>query len=119
MFDNITNLIPTIFYQVLYMSVVGSIFGIIFYIIRNIFDKKISGKLKCFIWMIILLTFIIPIRFEITLEQNNESKVLRQVREFKDTSESVLMSRIESIKEISKDEENISQNEDSVFINRQ
>lgn len=119
MFDNITNLIPTIFYQVLYMSVVGSIFGIIFYIIRNIFDKKISGKLKCFIWMIILLTFIIPIRFEITLEQNNESKVLSQVREFKDTSESVLMSRIESIKEISKDEENISQNEDSAFINMQ
>lgn len=119
MFENITNLIPTIFYQVLYMSVVGSIFGIIFYIIRNIFDKKISGKLKCFIWMIILLTFIIPIRFEITLEQNNESKVLSQVREFKDTSESVLMSRIESIKEISKDEENISQNEDSVFINMQ
>jgi len=119
MLDNITNLISTIFYQALYMSVVGSIFGIIFYIIRNIFDKKISGKLKCFIWMTILLTFIIPIRFEITLEQNNESKVLSQVREFKDTSESVLMSRIESIKEISNNEENISQNEDSVFINMQ
>lgn len=119
MLDNITNLIPTIFYQVLYMSVVGSIFGIIFYIIRNAFDKEISGKLKCFIWMIILLTFIIPIRFEITLEQNNESKVLNQVREFKDTSESVLMSRIESIKEISKNEENISQNEASAFVSMQ
>ena len=119
MFDNITNLIPTIFYQVLYMTVIGSIFGIIFYIIRKIFDKKISGKLKCFIWIMILLTFIIPIRFEITLEQNNENKVLSQVREIKDTSESVLMSRIESIKEISKDEENISQNEDSVFTNMQ
>lgn len=116
MFDNITNLIPTIFYQVLYMSVVGSIFGLIFFAIRNIFDKKISGKLKCFIWMIILLTFIIPIRFEITLEQNNESKVFSQVREIKDTSESVLMSRIESIKEISKDEEKNSQNTDTAFI---
>ena len=79
MIESILNLISTIFYQVLYMSVVGSIFGIIFYIIRNIFDKKISGKLKCFIWIIILLTFVIPIRFEITLEQNNECKVLNQV----------------------------------------
>ena len=119
MIESILNLISTIFYQVLYMSVVGSIFGIIFYIIRNIFDKKISGKLKCFIWIIILLTFVIPIRFEITLEQNNESKVFSQIREFKDTSESVLMSRIESIKEFSKNEENISQNEAASFISMQ
>lgn len=117
MFDNIANLIPTIFYQVLYMTVIGSIFGLIFFAIRNIFDKKISGKIKCFIWMIILLTFIIPIRFEITLETNNENKVISQVREIKDTSESVLMSRIESIKDISKDDNVVSQNKDTAFVN--
>ena len=116
MFGNITNLIPIIFYQVLYMTVIGSIFGLIFLIIRNIFDKKISGKLKCFIWMIILLTFIIPIRFEISLEPNNENKVISQVREIKNTSESILMSRIESIKGISRAESNISQNTDIAFI---
>ena len=117
MLDNITNFIPTIFYQVLYMTVIGSIFGIIFYIIRNVFDKKISGKLKCFIWMIILLTFIIPIRFEISLKSNSENKIISQVQEFKDTSESVLMSRIESIKEISKDDNVSFQNKDTAFTN--
>ncbi len=59
------DFISPIFYQVLYMTVVGSIVGLIIYFIRNIFDSKISGKWKCIMWIIALVTLLVPIRFEI------------------------------------------------------
>ena len=117
MFENIINFVPTIFYQVLYMSVIGSIIGLIFYFIRSILDRKISGKLKCFIWMIVLLAFLIPARFEITLKSDNENKFINQVREIKDTSEEVVMSKIESIKEISNIESSAIKNNNGSVMN--
>ena len=101
MIEFILNLISTVFYQVLYMSIIGSIFGLTYYFIRSVFDKEISAKLKCFIWIFILLTLIIPIRFEIKTEKDNISPVISQIKE---TSDNVLMSKIESIKEIEKTE---------------
>ena len=40
MIESILNLISTIFYQVLYMSIIGSIFGLTYYFIRSVFDKS-------------------------------------------------------------------------------
>jgi len=59
------NFISPVFYQVLYMTVIGSIVGILVYFIRNIFDKKMSGKSKCVLWSIVLITLLIPVRFEV------------------------------------------------------
>lgn len=59
------NIISPVFYQVLYMTIIGSIVGILVYFIRSIFDKKMSGKSKCILWGIVLVTLLIPIRFEV------------------------------------------------------
>lgn len=63
------SFISPIFYQVLYMTVIGSVVGILIYFVRNIFDKKISGKWECIMWCIALVTFLIPIRIEIKTDK--------------------------------------------------
>lgn len=117
MIESILNLISTVFYQVLYMSIIGSIFGLTYYFIRSVFDKEISAKLKCFIWIFILLTLIIPIRFEIKTEKDNISPVVSQIKDIKETSDNVLMSKIESIKELPKENELKLQNSNMAFTN--
>lgn len=82
------DFISPIFYQVLYMTVIGSIVGLIIYFIRNLFDKKISGKWKCIIWCIALITLLIPIRVEI---QTNKTPVIQNE----------IIDRVEEIKHIS------------------
>lgn len=64
----IINLAP-IFYQVLYMSVIGSIVGLIIYFIRNIFDHKLSANWKCIMWLIVLFSLLIPARFEFKMDR--------------------------------------------------
>lgn len=82
------DFISPIFYQVLYMTVIGSIVGLIIYFIRNLFDKKISGKWKCIMWCIALITLLIPIRVEI---QTNKTPVIQNE----------IIDRVEEIKHIS------------------
>lgn len=82
------DFISPIFYQVLYMTVIGSIVGLIIYFIRNLFDKKISGKWKCIMWCIALITLLIPIRIEI---QTNKTPVIQNE----------IIDRVEEIKHIS------------------
>lgn len=65
------DFLSPIFYQVLYMTVLGSIVGLIVYFIRNIFDKKISGKWKCIMWCIVLAVLLIPMRFEIKTDETS------------------------------------------------
>ena len=82
--DVLITFIPYLFYQVLYMTTIGSIAGIIVYFIRNIFDNKVSGKLKCIIWFIVLITFLVPIRFEIKTEYPViQSKIIDTVEDIK------------------------------------
>lgn len=64
------SFISPIFYQVLYMTVVGSIVGLLIYFVRNIFDKKISGKWKCIMWCIAIVTLLIPIRIEVKTDKS-------------------------------------------------
>lgn len=82
------DFISPIFYQVLYMTVIGSIVGLIIYFIRNLFDKKISGKWKCIMWCIALITLLIPIRVEV---QTNKIPVIKNQ----------IVDRVEEIKHIS------------------
>lgn len=79
------DFISPIFYQVLYMTVVGSIVGLIIYFIRNIFDSKISGKWKCMMWIIALITLLVPIRFEIktTKAPVIQSEIINKVEDIK------------------------------------
>ena len=59
------------FYKILYMSMIGSIVGILIYIITKIFDDKLSAKWKCIIWILPLLLLMVPInRIEINTSSN-------------------------------------------------
>lgn len=79
-------LLSPVFYLILYMSILGGIVGIIAYFVRNIFDKKMSAKIKCIIWCIVLAVFLIPIRIEIPSNLTY--------------SETGIVNRIENIKNI-------------------
>ena len=65
------EIITPIFYKVLYMSVLGTILGILAMVITKIFNTKITAKWKCFILIIPLLLLVIPInRIEINTKSN-------------------------------------------------
>lgn len=65
------DILVPIFYKILYMSMIGSIVGILIYIITKIFDNKISAKWKCIIWILPLLLLMVPInRIEINTSKN-------------------------------------------------
>lgn len=68
-----TEILSPLFYQFLYMSIIGSIVGLIVYFIRNLFDKKMSGQAKCILWCIVLVVFLLPIRFEIQTNYTYEN----------------------------------------------
>lgn len=81
---NKMNFISPIFYQVLYLTIIGSIVGIIVYFIRNIFDRKISGKWKCIIWYIVLIALLVPIRIEVELQNPvMQNKIINKVEDIK------------------------------------
>lgn len=85
---NIINIISPIFYKVLYMTVVGSIVGLIVYFIRNIFDNKISGKWKCIMWIVVLVSLLVPIRYEIkTNHKINTNNIINRIENIKDIPE--------------------------------
>lgn len=80
------DIISPIFYQILYMTVVGSIVGLLIYFVRNIFDNKISGKWKCIMWSIVLVALLIPIRFEIKTEKKMpqiQNEIIERVEDIK------------------------------------
>lgn len=63
---NMSNVLFPIFYKVLYMSLIGSILGILILVITKLFDNKLSAKWKCAMWIIPVIFFMIPIsRIEI------------------------------------------------------
>lgn len=68
---NIAKVISPIFYKLLYMSIVGSIIGIVILMLEKIFDNKLSARCKCMMWLIPLIFFMIPInRIEIQTNTN-------------------------------------------------
>lgn len=54
------NIVVAIFNKIIYMSIIGTIIGIIITVLVKVFDKKLSAKYKCFIWMIAFMFFIVP-----------------------------------------------------------
>ena len=67
-FDFLNSNLSPIFYQVLYLTIVVCIVGIVTYFIRNIFDNKISAKWKCMMWLVVVIAILIPFRFEIKVD---------------------------------------------------
>ena len=62
--------IQKIFTNILYMAFIASFVAIIILLLRKIFDKKISPMWKFAMWILLLISLIIP--FRITLYSSNE-----------------------------------------------
>ena len=71
MLVNISNFLSPIFYKILYMSIVGTVLGILIVILTKYFDNKLSAKLKYFIMLIPILFLIMPIS-KIEVNTNND-----------------------------------------------
>lgn len=68
---NVGKIISPIFYKILYMSIIGTILGILILVLTKLFDTKLSAKWKCLIWIIPLIFLIIPLqRIEIKTSNN-------------------------------------------------
>ena len=63
-----------VFYNILYLSIIGSILGIIVLILRKTFDKKISPTWKFAMWILVLISLFVPFRF--TLESQNSHEFI-------------------------------------------
>ncbi len=60
-----------IFYQIVYMSVIASIVGIVILIIRKIFSKMVSPKWISRLWILIIIALICPIQMSSKLSIYN------------------------------------------------
>ena len=68
---NVCEIISPIFYKILYMSIIGTILGILILILTKLFDSKLSAKWKSLMWIMPLLFLMIPIqRIEIKVPNN-------------------------------------------------
>lgn len=82
--NQFSSILMPIFYKVLYLTIIGSIVGIIVFLVRTLFDKKISEKWKCILWFIVLASLIIPIRFELKVEnQVMENEIISKAENIK------------------------------------
>lgn len=63
-----------IFYNIVYLSVISSLIAIIILSLRKIFDKKISPKWKFIMWLLLLISLLIPYR--ITIKSQNGHKFI-------------------------------------------
>ncbi len=61
-----------VFYNILYLSIIGSILGIIVLILRKTFDKKISPTWKFAMWLLVLVSLLVPFRFTIESRNSHE-----------------------------------------------
>ena len=61
-----------VFYNILYLSIIGSILGIIVLILRKTFDKKISPTWKFAMWLLVLVSLLVPFRFTIQSRNSHE-----------------------------------------------
>ncbi len=68
---NMANFVSPIFYKILYMSIIGTVLGIIIVTITKIFDGKLSAKWRYLLFLIPLIFLMIPIT-RIQINTNNE-----------------------------------------------
>lgn len=63
MLNFVLNFTSPMFYKILCMSIIGIFVGLFILILRKILDKRISPKWKCFIWLLLMFSLIVPVKF--------------------------------------------------------
>ena len=82
--NQIAYQLAPVFYQIVYLSIIGTIVVFLVYVIGKCLDKKLAPKWKMRMWMITLLTFVIPISIPIYTQTTNVvglTNIVEQVKE--------------------------------------
>lgn len=93
---NIGNIISPIFYKLLYMSIIGTILGVLILVITKLFDDKISAKWKCLMWIIPLIFLMIPIQ-RIEIKTKNDIPIVSAVDKVEDIFSGIELSDYQTI----------------------
>ena len=86
-----------IFYNILYLSIIGSILGIIVLILRKSFDKKISPTWKFAMWFLVILGLIIPFRITIKSENSHKFLISSSIDKIENIKENLITNEIGNI----------------------
>ena len=86
-----------IFYNILYLSIIGSILGIIVLILRKTFDKKISPTWKFAMWFLVILGLIIPFRITIKSENSHKFLISSSIDKIENIKENLITNEIGNI----------------------
>ncbi len=120
---NIASLLAPIFYKVLYMSIVGSILGILILIFTKILDNKISAKWKCCTLLIPVIFLMIPIS-RIQININSDFALTSIIDNVEQTLNGYMLDdNIQNISNIEKDQDykelksEVSRKTENVFNN--
>ncbi len=70
--NKLSILIAPMFYKLLFLSITGTIIGVVILFIRKIFDKRIPPVWKYLMWIVVAVALILPLRFKsnISLTEN-------------------------------------------------
>lgn len=58
-----TNVLSPIFYSLIFMSITATLLGMTVFLLRRIFDKKMTALHKFLLWGIVLFALVFPLRF--------------------------------------------------------
>ena len=86
-----------IFYNILYLSIIGSLLGIIVLILRKTFDKKISPTWKFAMWFLVFLGLIIPFRITIDSRNSHEFLISSSIDKIENIKENLITNKIGNI----------------------
>ena len=53
-----------IFYDIMYMSLIATVVGIVILIIKKLFKAKLSPKIYSIFWLVFIVLLAVPIKFE-------------------------------------------------------
>ena len=79
-----------VFYNILYLSIIGSILAIIVLILRKTFDKKISPTWKFAMWFLFLISLFVPFRFTIESQNSHEFLISSGIDKIEFTKENLI-----------------------------
>ena len=79
-----------VFYNILYLSIIGSILAIIVLILRKTFDKKISPTWKFAMWFLVLISLFVPFRFTIESQNSHEFLISSGIDKIELTKENLI-----------------------------
>ena len=86
-----------VFYNIVYVSIIGSILGIIVLIFRKTFDKKISPTWKLIMWILVLISLIFPFRITIQSKNSHEFLISSGIDKIENLKENLIINKAGTI----------------------